>query len=142
MSKKVFYEIEKKKFRLIEVETEEQEQLIKALNRDLERADKQEKRAQARCASLEALAENGYEVESPDVPMDERLEKQEEAAALHKAMERLTDKQREIVHLRFWDGLTVGEIAELKKMHHSTVTECLASAIKKIKKFFQNTPRN
>lgn len=48
---------------MVEVETVEQEELIKELNRDFEREDKREKTARARCISLDALYEiDGYEV--------------------------------------------------------------------------------
>lgn len=50
--KKVVYQITRKEYRLVEVDTEEQEELIKELNRDFERMDKQSKVNMSRHISL------------------------------------------------------------------------------------------
>lgn len=51
--KKVVYQITRKEYRLVEVDTEEQEELIKELNRDFERMDKQSKVNMSRHISLQ-----------------------------------------------------------------------------------------
>lgn len=53
MKKKVTYKLEQTKSIIVEVETAEQEQKIKELNRDFERIDRQNRRIVAKTDSLE-----------------------------------------------------------------------------------------
>lgn len=60
--KKVVYQITRKRYELVEVETLEQEELIKELNRDFEREEKRTKTMRTRCVSLDYLYEKeGFE---------------------------------------------------------------------------------
>lgn len=84
------------------METEEQEEFIKELNRDFEREDKREKTARARCLSLDYLFESeGYEPPDNSVSAEEKYIKQEEKeifiARLHKVIDSLTPRQKEMV---------------------------------------------
>lgn len=142
--KKLVYQITRKKYRLVEVETEEQEELIKELNRDFEREAKREKASKARYLSLEEICENGEEVADDRSNAEELyLEKEEDQQMkriIHKALKCLTERQREIVVKVFWENLTFREIGEDLGVHFTTIAENYRSAIKKLKKFLQNTP--
>lgn len=102
MAKKVVYQITKKHYELIEVETIEQEELIKELNRDFEREIKREKTARVRCISLDALYEkNGYEL-ADTAPSNEETyikeaEKDQFHTRLHQAIDSLTERQKEVI---------------------------------------------
>ncbi len=139
MKKKVIYQITRHKIQLVEVESEAEEMAVKFANRDFERSDKQEKRAMARCSSLELLYETeGFEIADPSSSVEADLEKQEEYKELYKALKTLTPKQREYVYLRFWKGLTLQQISKLKGVHISTVAESLEGSISRLKKFLKN----
>ena len=144
--KKVIYQITKKKYQTVEVDTEEQEELIKELNRDFEREEKREKTARARCLSLDELSQNGGDVadESPNAEeiYFEKEEDEQIKSLVHNALKCLTDRQREVVIKVFWDKATFREIGEELGVHFTTVAEIYQSAIKKLKKFLQNTPTN
>ena len=140
--KKVVYQITRIKFEMVEVDTPEQEELIKELNRDFEREDKREKTARARCISLDALYENdGYEVAdstpSSEEAYIEETEKEQFHTRLHQAIDSLTERQKEVIKKYFWEGKTFREIADELGIHFTTVAEPYQAAIKKMKKYFE-----
>ncbi len=151
MSKKVIYKITTRKTVEIEVETDEQENLVRELNGDTERIATADKRYHRRYISLNKLCNSSFGEPQGNMltPEEELLEKesQEELQALiQMALEGLTERQRELIHLRYWKERTLKEIAEQKDLHISTVAEGIDAAIKKIKKnlenFGKNTPKN
>ena len=92
---------------------------------------------------LRHVTKEGYtEGETEDLAFDSResLEdmviRQMEMETLQKAMQSLTEVQRERLHLYFFEGLTYRQIAEKKGIGEKNVRESITSAIKKIKKFF------
>lgn len=92
---------------------------------------------------LRHVTKEGYtEGETEDLAFDsgESLEdmviRQMELETLQKAMQSLTEVQRERLHLYFFEGLTYRQIAEKKGIGEKNVRESIAGAIKKIKKFF------
>ncbi len=92
---------------------------------------------------LRHVTKEGYtEGETEELAFDsgESLEdmviRQMELETLQKAMQSLTEVQRERLHLYFFEGLTYRQIAEKKGIGEKNVRESIAGAIKKIKKFF------
>ena len=92
---------------------------------------------------LRHVTREGYtEGETEDLAFDsgESLEdmviRQMELENLQKAMQSLTEVQRERLHLYFFEGLTYRQIAEEKGIGEKNVRESIAGALKKIKKFF------
>lgn len=92
---------------------------------------------------LRHVTKEGYtEGETEDLAFDsgESLEdmviRQMEMETLQKAMQSLTEVQRERLHLYFFEGLTYRQIAEKKEIGEKNVRESITDAIKKIKKFF------
>lgn len=92
---------------------------------------------------LRHITKEGYtEGETEDFAFDsgESLEdmviRQMEMETLQKAMQSLTEVQRERLHLYFFEGLTYRQIAEKKGIGEKNVRESITGAIKKIKKFF------
>lgn len=109
--RKVLYQITRTRYEMVEVETDEQEELIKELNRDFERKDKREKTARARAVSLDYLYENeGYETADTEPTVEERYiekaDKEQTNARLYQAIDRLTPRQKEVVKLYFWENKT------------------------------------
>lgn len=145
--KKVVYQITRKKYRLVEVETEEQEAAVKELNRDFEREDKREKAYRVRYQSLEQMTESVGEVVAGDDPNAEEVLIEAEHGAetkrlIHSGMRFLTARQREVLVKSFWEGKTIREIGEELGLHYTTVSESYHAAIKKLQKILQNTPTN
>ena len=144
MKKKVVYQITKHKFAFVEVETEEQEKIIKELNRDFEREDKRSKTAHIRCVSIETMQEEGVELKSRSPSIEEVFISNEERVCkyeiVHSVLKLLTDRQRQVLIMRFWKNKTFREIASFLGIHFTTVAESYHSALKKIKKFLKNTP--
>ena len=92
---------------------------------------------------LRHVTKEGYtEGETEDLAFDSResLEdmviRQMELETLQKAMQSLTEVQRERLHLYFFEGLTYRQIAEKKGIGEKNVRESITGAMKKIKKFF------
>ena len=92
---------------------------------------------------LRHITKEGYtEGETEELAFDsgESLEDmviwQMELETLQKAMQSLTEVQRERLHLYFFEGLTYRQIAERKGIGEKNVRESITGAIKKIKKFF------
>lgn len=87
MKKKVTYKLEQTKSIIVEVETAEQEQKIKELNRDFERIDRQNRRIAAKTDSLERMyEETGYEVIDDGANPEEQYEQKELKNTIAKAI--------------------------------------------------------
>lgn len=139
MKKKVTYKLEQTKSIIVEVETAEQEQRIKELNRDFERIDRQNRRIAAKTDSLERMyEETGYEVIDDGASPEEQYEQKELKNTIAKAMEELTEKQKTVVYKTFWEQKTLREISRELNVHHSSIEEIYSAAMKKLKKFLSN----
>lgn len=139
MKKKVTYKLEQTKSIIVEVETAEQEQKIKELNRDFERIDRQNRRIAAKTDSLERMyEETGYEVIDDGASPEEQYEQKELKNTIAKAMEELTEKQKTVVYKTFWEQKTLREISRELNVHHSSIEEIYSAAMKKLKKFLSN----
>ena len=139
MKKKVTYKLEQTKSIIVEVETAEQEQKIKELNRDFERIDRQNRRIAAKTDSLERMyEETGYEIIDDGASPEEQYEQKELKNTIAKAMEELTEKQKIVVYKTFWEQKTLREISRELNVHHSSIEEIYSAAMKKLKKFLSN----
>ena len=92
---------------------------------------------------LRHITREGYtEGETEDLAFDsgESLEnmviRQIELETLQKAMQSLTEVQRERLHLYFFSGLTFRQIGDKLGVSDKSVRESIEAALKKIKKFF------
>jgi DNA-directed RNA polymerase specialized sigma subunit, sigma24 homolog len=59
-----------------------------------------------------------------------------ELKTLQKAMQTLTEIQKERLHLYFFEGLTSREIADRQSVHQNAVWKSIQGAIETLKKFF------
>lgn len=66
--------------------------------------------------------------------LEEQREAEEEIHSLYKAMEQLTERQREIVRLHYFEELDQKKIAELLGIRQQNVSKNLIRAIEKLKK--------
>lgn len=100
---------------------------------DLDRQEYNNNHAETRRhASLSAMSYEGNYFE------DDRadLSRYADVLALRDAIKNLPDRQREIIHLHFFEQLGIREIARQLGLDHSTVRESLNAAIKNLKKIF------
>jgi DNA-directed RNA polymerase specialized sigma24 family protein len=113
---------------------------LKALSdEDYHERDKAGYRRTWKDTPLDARAETRFcSVPSPEatvIDAPEEAERRRSRAALAKrALEKLTEVQRRRYLLYHIEGLTTRKIANLDKVKHQSVVECLAAAEKKIKK--------
>lgn len=140
--KKVVYQITRKEYRLIEVDTEEQAELIKELNRDFERTDKQSKVNLSRYVSLDYLYESeGYELRDETPGAEERYIEQSEKQAIKtlvwQAMEHLTPRQKEMVVMVYFEDKTQDEVAEHYGISKQAVSNAMQRIYATMKKFLE-----
>lgn len=89
-------------------------------------------RGQTRSRLVPMVPLDTVEAEIPDargVSARDRLQADEESAALQAALARLPDEQREVVVLHFLEGLSKSEIAQRFGMHPSTIGRQLDRAL-------------
>ena len=120
MKKKVIYKVTTKYSIEIETENINEEKLIEELNKEFERQLKQDKTYYARTVSLEYLHQKyGFELADTSLSEDEielieqqELEKEEFNKKLHDAIDKLTDKQRKVIYMYFWENKTFRQIGK------------------------------
>lgn len=74
-------------------------------------------------------------MESPE-SLEDMVIRQMEIETLQKAMQTLSEIQRERLHLYFFEGLTYRQIGEKLGVSDMSVRESIDASLKKIKKFF------
>ena len=117
MKKEVVYRITRTQYKKLEVETKEQEELVKELNRDFEREVKREKTARARNVSLEYLMESeGFEpvadIQTGEDAYIQKTESETLKKRVHSAIAVLTPRQKEIVIKVFFEEKSQAEVAK------------------------------
>ena len=143
--KKVVYQITRKKYRLVEVDTGEQAELVKELNRDFEREDKRAKALWARYQSLEELAEQGEIIkdDSPD-PEETLLQKErlkQMKVLTHKALKKLSPRQQEIVRMAYFEEKSQAEIARELGITEGSVSITLERAKVNLRKILEKSKK-
>ena len=75
-------------------------------------------------------------MENETESLEDMMIHQMELETLQKAVQSLTQIQRERLHLYFFEGLTFRQIAEKTGISDRSVRESVEASLKKIKKFF------
>ncbi|MBQ6867135.1 MAG: sigma-70 family RNA polymerase sigma factor [Clostridia bacterium] len=78
--------------------------------------------------NLIVVTEHGIEA-----PAVDELSRWEDRELLNEAMEKLSGQDRKIVELRYYEGYTVRQIAEMMEMNYETVKKRLQRAYKKLR---------
>mgnify|MGYP001123110952 CR=1 FL=1 len=89
--------------------------------------------------SLDKSMEHGFDVADTKANVFEQVERRLLSEQIHIALHKLTDKQRTVVSLYFFDGLNFREIGERLHIGTSAVFDHYSAAIKKLKKFLEST---
>ena len=69
--------------------------------------------------------------------LEDMVIRQMELETLQKAMQSLTDAQKERLHLYFFEGLSTREIAQKQQTNQNAVWKSIQSSVKKLKNFFE-----
>lgn len=89
--------------------------------------------------SIEALSEKGFELEDTTQDFESALiedeERSEELSKLHAAIEQLSERDRRVVQLYYFEGKTQQEIAVILGIAKSTMSELLPRILLRLKKF-------
>ena len=120
----------------IEVSEEFAKQYVEMEHRDALIERKETRRHQ----SLDKSMEHGWDVADLSADVALQAERDEDRALIHKALLSLTDKQRTVLLLHIEEGKSFRAIAVELGINKDTVREHYLSAIKKLKKFLENTP--
>ena len=89
--------------------------------------------------SLDYLNENGIDFASPAADLLSVLIQQEDEKQIHKAINHLSDKQKDLAEKVFFKGMTLTAIAKEKGISQPAITQQLATVLKKLKKFLEKT---
>lgn len=90
--------------------------------------------------SIEGLSEKGFEIEDETQDFVSALieseEHSEELAKLHAAIEQLSERDRQVVQLYYFEGKTQQKIAVILGIAKSTMSELLPRILLRLKKYF------
>ena len=140
MKKKVYYKLNRYQVTKVEVETVEQEQAVKMLNRDTDRFAKSEDSYRERYASLDEIyEETGYEPADDNPNPEEQFIESERQTEIkkqvHKALRQLNPRQQAMVQMVFFEDKSQDEVAEyfgIGKQAVSNAMQRIYAALKKI----------
>lgn len=89
--------------------------------------------------SIEGLSEKGFEIEDETqdfvAALIENEEYSEELSKLHAAIEQLSERDRRVVQLYYFEGKTQQEIAAILGIAKSTMSELLPRILLRLKNF-------
>lgn len=97
------------------------------------------KRETRRHISLTYFDDLGIEFESNAADPLSALIRRDDEERIHNAVNRLSDKQRELAQKVFFEGMTLTAIAKEKGVTQPAITQQLATVLKKLKKLLQKT---
>ena len=69
------------------------------------------------------------------------LEKEERQVALHRALDHVTERQKEAIQLRIFEGLETEEVARIMGIEKATVRSLIRKGIKRLRKVLEGLQR-
>lgn len=135
---KINYKLSKGKFVELEISKKKAEAL-RSINRDTESHERKFKRRTLRETSLNYLHDK-YEWEPADESVDVQIafEREETKVAVREAIMKLTEKQRYLVHMRFYEDKSFSEIAQIFGVSKSAITQQFQTISKKLKSYLKD----
>ena len=105
MAKKVKYKITERQWIMIDIHTEQEEELVIELNRDINRNARKEKRQRSRNVSVDELLEvYEYELPSGDESFLDVLIREEKERIIREAVNLLPKRQKFVIVEHFWNN--------------------------------------
>lgn len=133
MAKKVKYKITERKWIMIDIHTEQEEELVIELNRDINRNARKEKRHRSRNVSVDELLDvYEYELPSGDESFLDALIREEKERIIRDAVNSLPKRQKFVIVEHFWNNKSLREISRETGLHLSSVAESYHSAMAKL----------
>ena len=133
MAKKVKYKITERKWIMIDLHTEQEEELVIELNRDINRNARKEKRQRSRNVSVDELLEvYEYELPSGDESFLDALIREEKERIIREAVNSLPKRQKFVILEHFWNNKSLREISRETGLHLSSIAESYHSAMAKL----------
>lgn len=96
-----------------------------------------ERRETRRHFSLEKAMENGWDIADPRVDVVATVDKRLRYQKLHKALDMLSDRQRELIDLVFFKGLSQVEVAAQRGTTKKAINNRLVRILRKLKKILK-----
>ncbi len=133
MAKKIKYKITERKWIMVDIHTEQEEELVIELNRDINRNAKKEKRHRKRNVSVDELFDvYEYEFPSNDESALDLLIRKEKKLLIRQAVSKLPDKQKFVIIEYFWKNKSLRQIAKERNVSLTTIREAYHSAMSKL----------
>ena len=133
MAKKVKYKITERQWIMIDIHTEQEEELVIELNRDINRNARKEKRQRSRNVSVDELLEvYEYELPSGDESFLDVLIREEKERIIREAVNSLPKRQKFVIVEHFWNNKSLREISRETGLHLSSIAESYHSAMAKL----------
>lgn len=120
-----------------DIDVEVTQEFARAFEQLKEEEKNNERRETRRHLSLEALTEEGFQVEDPKADIEDQLYKKLENNALFSAIKSLDPNQKWLIEQVFFLNRTQQDIAEELGVNHTAVRNRLRKIYKKMKKFFK-----
>lgn len=120
-----------------DIDVEVTQEFARAFEQLKEEEKNNERRETRRHFSLEALTEEGFQVEDPKADIEDQLYKKLENNALVSAIKSLDPNQKWLIEQVFFLNRTQQDIAEELGVNHTAVRNRLRKIYKKMKKFFK-----
>ena len=133
MAKKVKYKITERKWIMVDIHAEQEEELVIELNRDINRNARKEKRQISRNVSVDELLEvYEYELPSGDESFLDVLIREEKERIIREAVNSLPKRQKFVIVEHFWNNKSLREISRETGLHLSSIAESYHSAMAKL----------
>ncbi len=133
--KKVKYQVSIKSFIWVEVNSAEDEKLIKDLNNEFDKAKKQDRTYKKNTISTDKLFDEFlYEISDSSPSILEKLIQKERKLEVRKAVNVIPKRQKEVIMEHFYENKSLRKIAREKKLNDKTVRESYHSAISNLRK--------
>lgn len=122
-----------------DIDVEVTQEFARAFEQLKEEEKNNERRETRRHLSLEALTEEGFQVEDPKADIEDQLYKKLENDILFTAIQSLKPNQRWLIEQVFFLNRTQNDIAKELGVCKQAVNNQILRILKKLKKFFQKT---
>ncbi len=103
-----------------------------AIDRDIYNGDRRETR---RHNSINNMEEKGVQLSDDSTDIPTLFEQQEMCEALHHALDKLLPQQKELVHMVFFEGKTISDIARAEGVYEGAIRNRLRKIYKRLKIF-------
>lgn len=137
--KKMKYQISVKSFTWIEVNSKEEEMIVKDLNNEFDKYKKRNRTYFKNTVSIDRITkEFMYELPDNSPTIAEKIIAIDKKREIYSAINKLPKRQKETIVEYFYKNKSLRQIAKDKHLNQKTICESYHSAIKNLKKLMKN----